>query len=52
MTPERLGAAAVAAILAGTDITLHLPAGEKWPQGWPRGDLLSVTDLGKNYSFD
>lgn len=52
MAPEELGAAAVATILAGTDMTLHLPKGEKWPQGWPRGELLSVNDLGKNYSFD
>jgi len=52
MAPEELGAAAVATILAGTDMTLHLPNGEKWPQGWPRGELLSVTERGKNYSFD
>jgi hypothetical protein len=52
MAPEELGAAAVATILAGTDMTLHLPKGEKWPQGWPRGELLSVSELGKNYSFD
>ena len=52
MTPEELAAGAVAAILAGTDLTLHLPKGEKWPQGWPRGELLSVNDIGKNLSFD
>ena len=52
MKPEELGAVAVGAILAGTDLTLHLPAGEKWPQGWPRGELLSVTERGRNYSFN
>ena len=52
MKPEELGAVAVGAILAGTDVTLHLPAGEKWPQGWPRGELLSVTERGRNYSFN
>ena len=52
MRPEELGAAALCAILDGTDMTLTLPAGEKWPQGWPRGELLSVTATGKNVSFD
>jgi hypothetical protein len=52
MAPEELAAGAVAAILAGTDMTLHLPKGEKWPQGWPRGELLSESALGKNYSFN
>lgn len=52
MAPEELGTAALGAILAGTDITLHLPKGTKWPQGWPRGELLSENDLGKNYSFN
>ena len=53
MAPEELAARAVGAILAGTDLTLHLPAGEKWPRGWPRGELLSVNvDKGRNISFD
>ena len=52
MAPEKLGAAAVATILAGSDMTLHLPKGAKWPQGWPRGELLSESALGKNYSFN
>ena len=52
MEPEKLCAAAVAAILHGTDITLNLPTGEKWPKGWPRGELLSVNDIGQNRSFD
>lgn len=52
MRPEALAAAAAGAILAGTDMTLHLPAGKKWPQGWSRGQLLSVTDLGRNVSYD
>ncbi len=52
MKPEELGAAAIGAILAGTDMTLTLPAGEKWPQGWPRGELLSVTPTGRNVSFN
>lgn len=52
MAPEELGAAALGAILAGTDMTLHLPQCEKWPDGWPRGELLSVNEIGKNYSFN
>ena len=52
MKPEELGAAAVSAILVGTDLTLHLPKGEKLPQGWPRGELLNVTETGRNMSFD
>lgn len=52
MSPDKLGLDTLSAILAGTDMTLHIPSGEKWPQGWPRGELLSVNDMGKNYSFD
>ena len=52
LKPEELASAATRAILAGTDITLHLPAGETWPPGWPRGELLSVNGGGKNFSFD
>ena len=52
MTPIELSSAAVGALLAGKNITLHLPVGEKWPPWWPRGELLSVNDLGKNVSFD
>ena len=52
MNAEEMGAAAVGAILAGTDLTLHLPKDEKWPPGWPRGELLSITDKGKNVSFN
>lgn len=52
MEAEKLCAAAVAAILHGTDITLNLPTGEKWPKGWPRGELLSVNATGQNRSFD
>lgn len=52
MEVKTLCEAALSAIIAGTDMTLHLPAGEKWPLGWPRGELLSVTEKGKNCSFD
>jgi hypothetical protein len=52
MKPEELGGAALGAILAGTDMTLYLPKGEKFPQGWPRGELLSVTEKGRNMSFN
>lgn len=52
MTPDKLGLAALCAILQGTDVTLNLPLEEKWPKGWPRGELLSVNDTGKNYSFN
>lgn len=52
MAPEELAARAVGALLAGTDITLHLKKGDKYPYGWPRGELLSVSDMGKNYSFN
>lgn len=44
--------AAVNAIINGTDLILHLPAGEQWPLGWPRGELLSKTEKGENRSFD
>jgi hypothetical protein len=52
MQPEQLGAACACAIISGTNITLVLPEGEKWPQSWPRGELLCVTDKGRAYSFD
>ena len=52
MEVKTLCSLAVAAIIEGRDITLHLPAGQKWPPGFPRGELLSVNDLGRNASFD
>lgn len=52
MSPDKLGFAALSAILEGADMTLHIPHKEKWPTGWPRGELLSVNDMGKNYSFN
>ena len=52
MAPEELASAAVGAILAGTDMTLVLPKSEKWPDGWPRGELLSATERGSIYSFN
>ena len=52
MKAEILAASAAGAILAGTDMTLHLPTGQKWPPGWPRGKLLSVTSTGRNVSYD
>lgn len=40
-------------VLAGGNITLSLPKGEKWPAGFPRGELLSENLEGaRNVSFD
>lgn len=44
--------AACNAIASGTNLTLNLPPGAKWPPGFPHGELLSVTDQGQNRSFD
>lgn len=52
MEVETLCKVAMTALINGTDLTLHLPHGEKWPLGWPRGKLLSVNDRGKNAAFD
>ena len=52
MTPEKLAAGCAAAIINGSNITLLLPSGEKWPPGWPRGELLCVTSDGRSVSFD
>jgi hypothetical protein len=53
MTPEELVTAAANAILAGTNVTVCLPHGEKFPAGWPRGELLCIsTSKHKAYSFD
>jgi hypothetical protein len=41
------------AVIAGTGITLSLPKGERWPAGFPRGELLSVNLQGvRNVSFN
>lgn len=40
-------------IMAGSNITLSLQPGAKWPAGFPRGELLSVNQAGvTNASFD
>lgn len=49
---KALAFAAANAILHDTNITLFLPAGEKWPPGFPRGELLSIVPTGRNVSFD
>lgn len=52
MRPEELATRATESILNGTNLTLSLPTNEKWPHGWPRGELLSVNGDVKNFSFD
>jgi hypothetical protein len=48
-----LCAACTQAIMAGQNITLSLPPGCSWPNGFPRGELLSVGATGcKNVSHD
>lgn len=45
--------ACVQALMAGQRITLSLPAGYRWPPGFPRGELLSVGSDGmSNVSHD
>ena len=40
-------------IITGHGITLGIAAGERWPKGFPRGELLSVGADGiRNVSFD
>jgi len=39
--------------MAGQNITLSLPKGERWPHRFPRGALFSVgTNGARNVSFD
>lgn len=54
MNVPELVAACAGAVLAGTTVTLSLPAGTlRWPQGFPRGELLSVNAEGlRNVAFD
>lgn len=54
MNVPELVAACAGAVLAGTTVTLSLPAGlARWPQGFPRGELLSVSADGvRNVAFD
>jgi len=41
------------AVIAGRNITLSLPYGDRWPAGFPRGELLSVNSHGaRNVSFN
>lgn len=41
------------AVLHGQQLTLTLPAGQRRPAGFPRGELLSVNQAGdRNVSFD
>jgi hypothetical protein len=53
MNVPELVASCAGAVLAGTTVTLSLPKGEKWPPGFPRGELLSVNAEGlRNVAFD
>ena len=54
MSPAEMTAVCSHALRAGLPtITMSLPAGIKWPQGFPRGTLLSVNPAGlRNYAID
>lgn len=53
MDVPTLCAACTQALMAGQNITLSLPKGERWPHRFPRGELLSVgTNGARNVSFD
>ena len=44
MTPREMEAACLAAIDAGTRISLTIERGKRMPPGFPRGELLSVNE--------
>lgn len=53
MLPRQMAELAVEAILDGGRMTMVLPQKVRWPKGFPRGTLLSETELrGRVYSFD
>lgn len=53
MDVPTLCAACTEALMAGQNITLSLPKGERWPHRFPRGALFSVgTNGARNVSFD
>lgn len=52
LTPAELATGCVNALLQGTNITFSMPRKEKWPPGFPRGELLSVNAEVENRSFD
>ena len=53
MNIEQLCFDCARAVIGGTGITLSLPKGERWPAGFPRGELLSVNLQGvRNVSFN
>ena len=53
MNIEQLCFDCARAVIAGTNITLSLPYGDRWLAGFPRGKLLSVNHQGvRNVSFN
>ena len=51
MSPKEMEAVCLAAIPAGLGVTLSTPRGQRMPQGFPRGELLSVNDRWSNSSY-
>jgi len=52
VTPDEMAADAVAALFAGTNMTLVLAKGQKKPRKFPRGELLSENfDGSRCYSY-
>lgn len=53
MTPQQMAEDALAAMKAGTRMTLVRVRGKKLPKGFPRGELLCENSDGRNvYSYD
>ena len=53
MTPEQMAKEALAAVQAGTRMTMVRIRGKKPPRGFPRGELLCENSDGRNvYSYD
>jgi len=51
MTPAQMEAACLAAIPGGHGVTLSTPKGQKMPNGFPRGELLSENAQWVNRSY-
>ena len=51
MKPKEMEAACLAAISAGTGVTLSTPKGTAMPHGFPRGELLSENKQFVNRSY-